>query len=89
MNQSKDGFISFEEYVRFLSALTKGSFEDKARITFGLLEIDNHGFFVFEDVKSLLTTLMLKEGNSGFSLQNKVEVLAEYMFEKLKAKIGD
>ena len=81
MDVDKDGFIFFEEYVEFVDKLTSKEIRPKAQISFQMLDYDNKGYIVEEDIKVMMQSL--------FELWNmltgsKVIVLPEYVTKVFK-----
>ena len=62
-DHDKDGYLSLKEFVKNLTDLFTGSFEEVMSIIFSLLDFDLDGFIIPQDVKLLLSYLPLNIKN--------------------------
>lgn len=62
-DHDKDGYLSLKEFVKNLTDLYTGTFEEVMAIIFSLLDFDLDGFIIPQDVKLLLSYLPLNIKN--------------------------
>ncbi|CAK9303514.1 unnamed protein product [Gordionus sp. m RMFG-2023] len=57
LDKSRTGTIVFEDFARELSAISKGSLEDKLKWAFKLYDVNGDGFISREEMTSIVTAI--------------------------------
>lgn len=80
-----DGAITFNEYAKGMSTMTRGTNDEKMQLAFRMYDIDRHGFINADGVTRVLTGLQYQLGTShvayGSSTKVSVSQVVQQLFE--------
>lgn len=95
INQSRSGFISFNEYLKGMIILKSKYIEDKVNLFFQIIDSDGNGMLSFQEVKNIcIKSLQRSVCDIQTDSQDEVivslgEYFALYIFEILNTKLNE
>ncbi|KAL8598120.1 hypothetical protein ACOMHN_030406 [Nucella lapillus] len=86
VDRSRDGFVSFKEFMDMFVTMSNGSAKDKAKMLFDMYDIKSRGYLSRDDFGKMIRS-MLDLADASIDDDERVEQLIQGMFRQ--AGIGD
>jgi 1-phosphatidylinositol-4-phosphate 5-kinase len=86
IDEDNDGLVSFEEFLSYMNILIKGDENEKALLSFRILDTGHKGKIVYEDIEKMLFGIcLLWNSITGSKIVPKKQYI-DYIFKSLDAK---
>ncbi|XP_076444374.1 dual oxidase 2-like [Babylonia areolata] len=81
VDRSRDGFVSFDEFMKMFVTMSSGSAKEKAKMLFDMYDIRNKGYLSRGDFKKMIRS-MLDLADAAIDDDERVEMLIQSMFDQ-------
>lgn len=86
IDDDNDGYVSFEEFLNYMNILIKGDENEKALLSFRILDTGHKSKIVYEDIEKMLFGIcLLWNSITGSKIVPKKQYI-DYLFRSLDVK---